>query len=86
MSLRRAFHMAGVRSVVSSLWKVDDTATAQLMQNFYRGLWIAGLHPAEALRKAQLQMLANSRQGGRRADPSQPIISHHGDVRRTNAC
>jgi CHAT domain-containing protein len=30
-----AFGRAGARSVVSALWKVDDTATAKLMENFY---------------------------------------------------
>ncbi|NQU47833.1 MAG: CHAT domain-containing protein [Planctomycetes bacterium] len=34
MSLRRAFSVAGADSVVSSLWKVEDRATAQLMKDF----------------------------------------------------
>ena len=35
MILRCAFEVAGAKTVVSSLWKVDDRATATLMQHFY---------------------------------------------------
>jgi CHAT domain-containing protein len=33
--LRRAFQMAGARTVVSALWPVSDEATARLMQHLY---------------------------------------------------
>ena len=36
--LQRAFHVAGCKNVVASLWKVDDAATAALMALFYRHL------------------------------------------------
>jgi filamentous hemagglutinin family protein len=47
---------SGVKSAVASLWKVDDTGTLGLMTEFYRYLRSAPIK-AEALRKAQLEML-----------------------------
>jgi len=38
MSLPLGFFFAGAPTVVASLWKVDDTATALLMQRFYENL------------------------------------------------
>jgi tetratricopeptide (TPR) repeat protein/CHAT domain-containing protein len=54
MSLARAFHLAGVRNVIASLWKVDDEATAALMKLFFYKLWQEKQPPIEALRQAQL--------------------------------
>ncbi|MBS1821287.1 MAG: CHAT domain-containing protein [Acidobacteria bacterium] len=51
-----AFIEAGAQSVVSTLWEVEDQATAQLMIDFYRQLG-TGAGKAEALRRAQLDML-----------------------------
>ena len=53
-SLASAFIAAGVAGVVSTLWAVDDFATALVMYKFYEGMLNHGLSPATALRKAQL--------------------------------
>ena len=58
--LQRAFHLAGARTVVASLWKVDDTATRKLMRLFYSNLWERGMPAAEALRQAQLTVLSEA--------------------------
>lgn len=57
-SLAEAFWLAGSRSVVASLWAVNDESTSLLMIEFYRSLR-AGDSKAEALRKAQMTVSAN---------------------------
>jgi CHAT domain-containing protein/tetratricopeptide (TPR) repeat protein len=54
--LQRAFHVAGCKNVVASLWRINDESTAALMQLFYQGLWQDQLDPVEALRAAQLSI------------------------------
>jgi CHAT domain-containing protein len=61
MGLTRGFMYAGAARVVASLWKVDDVATAELMERFYRGMLKESLRPAEALRKAQIEMWKQKR-------------------------
>ena len=51
--LSRAFFLAGARSVVVSLWNVNDAATGELMRRFYSDLK-AGVPKDEALRQAKL--------------------------------
>ena len=51
-----AFIEAGAQSVVSTLWELEDHATAQLMTNFYANL-SHNQEKAEALRQAQVEML-----------------------------
>jgi CHAT domain-containing protein len=58
--LQRAFHIAGTRNVIATLWKVDDEATAALMALFYHYLWTEGKPPREALRQAQLTLYRES--------------------------
>jgi CHAT domain-containing protein/tetratricopeptide (TPR) repeat protein len=61
LGLTRGFMYAGAPAVLASLWQVDDESTAELMQRFYRAMLKDGRRPAEALRAAQLEMMANPR-------------------------
>lgn len=58
--LKRAFLYAGSPSVVTSLWRIDDAASAVLMERFYTHLQ-GGRTLAEALRRAQLDVLSEER-------------------------
>ncbi len=58
IGLLGALDRAGVRSVASALWPVDDSATMTLMDAFYRHCLDEDLaHPAQAMRRAQMEML-----------------------------
>lgn len=56
VGLTRAFQAAGARSVVASLWKVQDHSTAELMSTFYRRL-SEGKALDDSLREAQMRCL-----------------------------
>ncbi|MCA9470186.1 MAG: CHAT domain-containing protein, partial [Nitrospira sp.] len=56
--LRRALVLAGAQAQVSSLWKVADAATKDLMVEYYQRL-IKGEGRSAALREAQRTMMAN---------------------------
>lgn len=56
MSLDNAFLQTGAKSVVSSLWKVDDYAAQELMKSFYAELAVGDITTSEALRRAQIKM------------------------------
>ncbi len=55
-SLQRALHMAGARTVITSLWKVPDEATAELMLDFYRRIWVLNEPKHEALWAAKRKL------------------------------
>jgi CHAT domain-containing protein len=55
--LAYAFLHAGARQVASTLWDVDDEITKDLMINFYKEMYSAGLDPVEALRQSQILMM-----------------------------
>jgi len=60
MSLNNAFLQTGAKTVMSSLWKVEDTATLELMKNFYGAMAEEKLTPSQALRQAQIKLRQNS--------------------------
>lgn len=51
--LARAFLLSGARSVIASLWSVDDAATVELMVHFYQLRTQEGMTDAQALAAAQ---------------------------------
>jgi CHAT domain-containing protein len=55
-SLQKALQMAGARSVITSLWKVPDEATQELMLDFYRRLWVEKKPKGQALWEAKLKL------------------------------
>lgn len=62
LGLAGVAYKSGARSVLGSLWHVNDQATAELMRQFYRA-WTARpeVTKAEALRRAQLELLKDRR-------------------------
>lgn len=61
IGLRRAFLLAGAKTVISSLWSIPDQETSELMELFYGNLWQKGMGKHEALRQAQLEMIRRNR-------------------------
>jgi CHAT domain-containing protein len=57
VGLTHSFMSAGSKSVMASLWKVDDRATAYLMTRFYESLLQQGMSTGAALRMAKLKMM-----------------------------
>lgn len=55
--LQRGFKKAGARSLLVSLWPVDDRATQMLMESFYRH-YLSGRSKADALALARAELRA----------------------------
>lgn len=56
ISLARGFSYAGAKSVITTLWSIDDKNTSKLMQLFYQHLH-AGATKDAALRQAKLDLM-----------------------------
>lgn len=59
-SLGALVQKRGAKGVIATLWKVEDRSTAHLMQRFYTLRQQQKLSKAEALRRAQMEMIAGS--------------------------
>lgn len=59
ISLARGFSYAGAKSIITTLWSVNDAKTKVLMENFY-GYIKAGKTKDYALRQAKLDLITNN--------------------------
>jgi len=56
------FLTSGAKSVIASLWGVNDASTSELMRLFYQNLSTGKMSKTEALRQAQLTVIAGNKQ------------------------
>lgn len=61
VGLRRAFQIAGARTVIMSLWAIDDRAAAHWMRALYDGRLSKSLDTATAVHEANLTLLRDRR-------------------------
>ncbi|GFK92244.1 Regulatory protein AfsR [Fundidesulfovibrio magnetotacticus] len=71
----------GARGVLASLWPVADQSTARLMRDFYRLRQEQGLSKAEALRRAQLNLIGRSGAGATAQVPAPTTARTAGQAR-----
>jgi CHAT domain-containing protein/tetratricopeptide (TPR) repeat protein len=70
LGLRRAFAIAGARTVLMSLWPVEDRLARRFMAGLYRARLVRGLDTAGSVRAATLDLLRDlRREGAGEADP-----------------
>jgi CHAT domain-containing protein/Tfp pilus assembly protein PilF len=67
--LRRAFQVAGAKSVIMSLWPVEDETTSRWMSRLYEGRLIRELPTADAVNQASLALLHRQRAKGLSTHP-----------------
>jgi len=70
LGLRRAFEVAGARTLVMSLWPVEDRAARRWMLELYRARLGTGASTADAVRAAGLAVLEGQREAGLGGHPS----------------
>jgi hypothetical protein len=69
LGLRRAFQVAGARTVVMSLWPISDEAAREWMADLYLARLNGGASTAEAVRDAARAALARRRAAGESDHP-----------------
>lgn len=70
LGLARGFRVAGARTLILSLWPVDDGATREWMRHLYEARFQARRPTADALRQASLEILAQRRRAGETTHPA----------------
>jgi tetratricopeptide (TPR) repeat protein/CHAT domain-containing protein len=69
LGLRRAFSVAGARTLIMSLWQVEDQPTREWMRLLYEGRFVQGLDTADSVRRATLELLQQRRRSGLSTHP-----------------
>lgn len=69
LGLRRAFQVAGARTVIMSLWPVGDEDTRRWMTGVYQRRFTRGVGTMEAVRESSLEQLRRRRQAGLSTHP-----------------
>jgi len=69
LGLRRAFEVAGARTLILSLWPVEDQAARDWMRQLYRARLVLGLTTIDAVHQANLHALRRRRATGQSAHP-----------------
>jgi hypothetical protein len=64
LGLRRALQISGARTIVMSLWAVDDRSTAEWMRELYRNRFARSESTMDAVRTAQRSVLRDRRARG----------------------
>ncbi|MFC2172911.1 CHAT domain-containing protein, partial [Acidobacteriota bacterium] len=67
--LRRAFQLAGVDTLIMSLWAVKDEPARRWMKALYKARFESGMSTAEAVRNANISILMELRRKGRSTHP-----------------
>jgi CHAT domain-containing protein/tetratricopeptide (TPR) repeat protein len=67
--LRRAFRLAGAKTLITSLWAIEDEAAQRWMRELYKARFIEGLGTAEAVWKASLELLRDLRKRRKSTHP-----------------
>jgi len=69
LGLRRAFRVAGARTLIVSLWQVEDESTLEWMSTLYRHRFVEGASTIDAVHQASLELLETRRQAGLSTHP-----------------
>jgi CHAT domain-containing protein len=69
LGLRRAFQIAGARTVIMSLWPVEDSSAQEWMTTLYERHLVRGRDTATSVHEASLQVLRQRRAKGQSTHP-----------------